>query len=522
MSRKHEIGLALIVAMAAAACDNPRSAQPTASAPAGANASATTTAQASPVTAGAPAQPAISATPAAATAAPAVTAAASAMPAKEHVFRTEPVKPGYLRFEPPALEVPPGGSENWAQFVGGPLDQDYDVEDVNGVQSEGGHHALVYATSMGEPPGTTRLWKDEDQLAARLMGGIGGEGGANVSLPAGIVFRIRKGSYILIQTHYLNASDKTIVGRSVIDVKLAPMDKTRRVASMMSNTSLAINLPAHAQTGMDVYCDVQKDLQFLMISNHMHDWGTATVTDYVDPQGVMHVFKNDVTWSGDYALNPEWTKFPVETPGLITKGSRMHTHCTWNNNTDAPIKFPTEMCVFFGFVLNENDIYCTDNKWSEASNPNSSAAESSSSTPTTTAGAAAPTPAVTSSAGGASGALAGAGGASGAAGGAASTAPAFGCTGDKDKALMDASDFSSKTESCALSCFSDPDVASCSKPCFERTIGLSPACATCNSSNLACSMKTCFSECLTDSASAPCRDCVKAKCDPAFRQCTGT
>ena len=440
----------------------------------------------------------------------------------ERVFRTEPVKPGYLRFEPPALEVPPGGSEDWAQFVGGPLDQDYDVVDVNGVQSAGGHHALVYATSMGEPPGTTRLWKDEDQLSARLMGGIGGEGGANVNLPPGIVFRIRKGSYILIQTHYLNSTDKPLVGRSVIDVKLAPMDKSRRVASMMSNTSLAVSLPPHAQTAMDVYCDVQKDLQFLMISNHMHDWGTATVTDYVDPQGMMHVFKNDVTWSGEYALNPVWTKFPVETPGVVPKGSRMHTHCAWNNNTDAPIKFPSEMCVFFGFVLNENDIYCTDNKWSEASSPDSSDAATEPTTATPTAGAAGQAP-VASSAAGSSGALAGAGGTGGAGGATAgSAAPASGCTGDKDRALMDASDFSSKTESCALSCFSDPDVASCSKPCFVSKIGLSAPCAACNASNLACSMKSCFSECLTDSASAPCRDCVKSKCDPAFKACTGT
>jgi len=508
------IALALIVAIAGA-CDNPRAAQPAASSPAGAT--ATATAAPAPVAAGAPSQPAISA----AAPTPAVSTAATAMTASERVFRTEPVKPGYLRFEPPALEVAPGGSENWAQFVGGPLDQDYDVVDVNGVQSPGGHHALVYATSMGEPPGTTRLWKDEDQLAARLMGGIGGEGGANVNLPAGIVFRIRKGSYILIQTHYLNATDKMMVGRSVIDVKLAPMDTSRRVASMMSNTSLAINLPARSQTSLDVYCDVQKDLKFLMISNHMHDWGTTTVTDYVDPQGMMHVFKNDVTWSGDYALNPEWTKFTVETPGLIPKGSRMHTRCAWNNNTDAPIKFPTEMCVFFGFVLNENDIYCTDNKWSEASDPNSTAAASVSPSVMTApvagaAGQAAPTP---SSAGGAPGSLAGAGGTSGMAG---STAAAGGCTGDKDKSLMDASDFSSKTESCALSCFSAPDVASCSKPCFEGTIGLSAGCAACNATNLACSMKSCFSECLTDSASAPCRDCVKTKCDPAFRACTGT
>src|SRR5262245_48984531 len=34
-------------------------------------------------------------------------------------FFTEPVAEGYQRFEPPALEVGPGESYDWAQWVGG-------------------------------------------------------------------------------------------------------------------------------------------------------------------------------------------------------------------------------------------------------------------------------------------------------------------------------------------------------------------------------------------------------------------
>lgn len=497
MFRISSLSLALLV-VATVACDN--------GAPPAPPASMASMAEAAPVSPAAapalPAQTVINSQPASAGA-----PAGSALSAPKE-FHTEPVKPGYLRFEPPAIEVLPGASDDWAQFVGGPLDRDYDVVEVNGVQSMGGHHALVYATTMGEAPGTTRLWKEEDQLSARLMGGIGGEGGANVSLPAGIVFRVRKGSYILIQTHYLNAGDKPIVGRTVIDLLLTPSDPAHRVASMMSNATLAVNLAPHQETGMDVYCNVQKDLQFLMISNHMHDWGTSSLTEFTDPQGATHMLKNDVTWSGDLALNPVWTKFPVDAPGVVPKGSMLHTHCTWNNGTDAAIKFPKEMCVFFGFVLNENDLYCTENKWSEA-------ASSTSSEP-------AVTPASVSQAGHAGSPSAGASAQAGS-GGASATAPAAaGCTGEQDKAVMGASDFASKTQSCGLSCFSDPDVATCSRPCFERTIGLSPACASCNATNLACGMKSCFNECLSDSASAPCLDCVKAKCDPAFRICTGT
>ena len=419
---------------------------------------------------------------------------------KAKLFLTEPVKPGYQRFEPPAIDVPVGGSEDWAQWVGGPLDQDYDVIDINGMQSVGGHHALVYATTDAQMPGTTRLWQDQDQVTARLMGGIGGEGGANVNLPAGIVFRVKKGSYILIQTHYLNTSESPIVGRTVIDVSLSPVDPSRRVASMMSNTSLAISLPPHEQTVMDIECAVQKDLQFLQISNHMHDMGTTTVTDFVDPEGAVHVLKDDVSWSGDLALNPNFTKFPVEAPGFVPKGSMLRTRCTWFNTADTTIKFPAEMCVFFGFVLNDNDLYCIDGKWSEASSGETMAA----------AGASAP---------GSGGTGAGSGGQGGSD---TSAGAAEGCTSMSDQDIMNAAAFDQQSTDCATPCGLDPDVAACTTPCFENTVGLSHACAVCNAVNVACGAKACLSDCLADSAGMACRSCVEANCDPAFRMCTGT
>lgn len=449
-------------------------------------------------------QPAMS--PATPMQSPASGAAGSGAAEKE--FHAPPLEPGYQRYEPPPIDVGVGESNDWAQWVGGPLDQDYDVVDIKGDQSVGGHHALMYATVDEQPTGFTRIWKDEDQLAARLMGGIGGEGGANVNLPPGVVFRVKKGSYLLIQTHYLNVLDHPIVGHTVVDIKLEPVDLSRTVASMMSNTTLSIDLPPGKQTVMDIYCDVQRDLRFIQVSNHMHDYGKTSVTSWIDPEGMKHVLKDDVTWSGDLALNPNFTKFPAESPRVVAKGSRLHTQCTWHNTSDTNVKFPTEMCVFFGFVYSDSDIYCTDNKWAEAS--------STTAPPEPAAGTGAagmPAPVAGSGAAGAAGSSAAAG----------SPAPAaMGCTSDADQALMDAAAFDQQATDCAIPCAFDPDVTTCTTPCFERTVGLSHACAVCNAANTACGSKMCRSECLLDSAGAPCRDCVMTNCDPAFRMCTGT
>lgn len=425
---------------------------------------------------------------------------APAAPEVESDFKRPPLAEGYQRYETMPIDVPVGASGDWAQWVGGPLDQDYDIIDITGEQSKGGHHALVYATVDAQPPGTTRIWRDEDQTTTRLMGGIGGEGGANVNLPDGIVFRVKKGSYIVVQTHYLNAYERPVVGRTVVDVKFAPVDRTRRVASILSSTSLAVDLPAREDSVMDVYCTVQRELRFLQFSNHMHDYGMATFTEFTDPQGAVHILKDDKTWSGDLALNPNFTIFDEATPSVVPQGSVLHTRCTWRNSTDGNVKFPTEMCVFFGFILNESDIYCTDGKWSEA-------------TSTTGSDGSLPSGGADEGAAGKGAADAGAAGAAGPGG--------SGCTSTEDQALMDSAEFEQQSTGCALACAFDPDVAMCTTPCLED-IGLSHACASCNATNIACGSQMCRLDCLADSASPACRSCVMTNCDPAFRACTGT
>jgi hypothetical protein len=401
-----------------------------------------------------------------------------------------PVAPGYQRFVASPVDVPMGSSDDWAQWVGGPLDQDYDVVDITGWQSVGGHHAILYATPDANPPGTTRLWRDADQLTTRIMGGVGGEGGANARLPPGVVFRVKKGKYLLMQTHFLNVQPRTLVGRSVLDVKLEPVDRSRRVASILSSTVLKVNVLASGKTSVDVTCPVQADVQFIQIANHMHDYGQSAFTEYTDPAGQLHMLKRDDAWSGEWALNPNFTHFPVEAPAVIPKGSVIHTRCNFANQTAKEVAFPAEMCVFFGFILSEVDIYCTDGKWSIAS---------SSDEPVQPAGDAGISDA-----------------------GPAADAGPGGCLDSNDQAIMKAATFDQRSTDCSVPCAFDTDVASCTARCFQRDVGLSASCARCNGVNVACGAKNCFTDCLTDSASPACRSCVSTNCDPAFHMCTGT
>ena len=218
-----------------------------------------------------------------------------------------PLQDGFKRFTVPAVDVPAGTTDDWIQWVSGPTDQDYDVIALKGAQSKGGHHALMLSISEANEPGFTRKYTERDQLTSSSLGGIGAEGDAQI--PEGVVFRLRKGSYLAIQSHYLNVTDKDIKGETYIDIKLTPRDEKNTVAGHFASTSLMIALPPKAETTQDVHCRVEQDLHILRMTNHMHYAGVSTFTEYTDPSGTTRMLKQDDMWSEDWALTPNYDNF---------------------------------------------------------------------------------------------------------------------------------------------------------------------------------------------------------------------
>jgi hypothetical protein len=273
------------------------------------------------------------------------------------------VAPGFVRYETQPVAVGAGEDGMWAEWVAPPLESDMDVVEVTGLQSKGGHHALLYATTNIQPVGTSRTWQDGDQLTSRTAGGIGGEGDDAIQLPPGVVFRIPKGSALLIQSHYLNANNDTIEGRSVLDVKLAPADPSAQVAGLLASTTLKISIPPDATTVTDVSCTLQRDLRVLMYANHMHNWGVSASTELISADGTSTPLKLDPAWDPSWAFHPNYTRFTLQTPALLPAGSTIHTTCTWSNNKTTALSFPDEMCVFAGFYIGESDATCVDGNW---------------------------------------------------------------------------------------------------------------------------------------------------------------
>src|SRR5262245_28613358 len=143
-------------------------------------------------------------------------------------FSPPPVADGFTRYIlPPIRGIKPGYDHMWCQYLEAPAtDQDYDIVWVDGVQSKGGHHLVLYSTTGPVTPAATEECVDADMVSVRFLGGVGGEGATSLSkvLVPGTVFRMPKGSRYMANVHYINATDHPIDGQGVIDIKIGPPD----------------------------------------------------------------------------------------------------------------------------------------------------------------------------------------------------------------------------------------------------------------------------------------------------------
>jgi hypothetical protein len=274
------------------------------------------------------------------------------------------VADGYVRLEPPVITLEAGESGQWVQYVADPFDQDMDVVDIVGHQGVGGHHAVLYSSPNVEAIGTTREWQKVDQLVDRFLGGLGGEGAEEIALPEGAVFRVPAGQALYINTHYLNATDAPIEGWSRLDVKFEPADQSRIAVGLFTNVTLGFEAtPGFSEA--TTTCTVERDIDLVMFTNHMHEWGLAARTTLLPPgadtDAEPQMIKDDPMWNYEWATNPNFERYSVAAPFRLASGSQITTSCSWDNTTGESLRFPDEMCLFLSFHIDgSGDVSCVD------------------------------------------------------------------------------------------------------------------------------------------------------------------
>jgi hypothetical protein len=275
--------------------------------------------------------------------------------------------PGFTRFLTPTMkDIAPGDNLEYCQWVAGPADVAQDVLEFTGLQSPTGHHAVLYATSATQfPVGETHLCTEEDTLPISFVGALGGEGTSSsaAKLPDGLYFRLQAGQALMINTHWLNATDEPVDGQAVIDVKLAPASDQRQTADLFANTGVKFKLVSGTNS-FDTSCVLEQDMNFAMVGNHMHTHGTSAYSELIRLDGTKAMLAEDTTWAYDQQFNPKYTMFSLATPMVAHAGDTVHTHCEWQNTENKALTFPDEMCVGIGFYFpSHGQIGCVEGVW---------------------------------------------------------------------------------------------------------------------------------------------------------------
>jgi len=303
-------------------------------------------------------------------------------------FDPPPPAEGFTRFEAEAVrDVAPGADVTYCQYVMEPLDHDMDVLSVFGYQSQFGHHAaaFVYMPAAGEMPGANfpcmgaeftgppsdgGATTETGGTMGAFLGALGGEDGREpgTALPEGVGIRLPAGSGIMLNVHFLNAGEEMIDGDAVVDVQFAEPDPNRKLAAMFVNVNTQFALAPTTQTSSSADCVVQSDIDLIMMTNHMHEYGTSASTIVTRAEGgATEMLHEDPSWTFDMQFNAVYSRWSIDAPLQLRAGDTVRTTCNWDNGTSAEVNFPREMCVGVGFALvtgeNPNAPVCYDGTW---------------------------------------------------------------------------------------------------------------------------------------------------------------
>jgi hypothetical protein len=280
-------------------------------------------------------------------------------------FKPGPAPENGAQIVIPIMRGIPAGSDNeictWTDMI---ADRDLMVRAVQGFQTETGHHVVVYKTKSYEPPGTRRNCNFDDLTSLRFVAGAGGEGIWDKNeAPGNLAFTIEKDYQIVVNEHFLNATQKPHDAQSVVNIYFAEPGKTYVRSGALAFVDTAINLPP-GLASHEIECEVRDDYAAWYAIPHMHKWGTRIQVDHKSAGATKRLF--DTEWAPQYTFRPPEMRVDPATPIHFKKGDRVHVRCEWNNDTGANLGFGPEMCVFYAQTVDERRLgnwACDAGQW---------------------------------------------------------------------------------------------------------------------------------------------------------------
>lgn len=223
-------------------------------------------------------------------------------------------------------------------------------------QSEYGHHATLNGTNADPeeyPDGAVMDCTEPDSLPMTnldplFIGGTAvefsvGDHDAELGLPDGMAVRLPEGQRVILQSHYVNTSPDDILVADAVNVGLVPEDEVETWVGAFVHTNTTFSLPPGESTTITVECTWEDELNLLFLTGHLHEWGSAIKVEHIRGDVTETVY--DVpAWDPLYRDAPPYNVYD-EGEYTVQPGDVFRTTCTWFNDLDQALDFPSEMCA---------------------------------------------------------------------------------------------------------------------------------------------------------------------------------
>jgi len=212
----------------------------------------------------------------------------------------DPPKNGVQVLTPPFDDIQPATDNEVCTWTDITFDHEVDVKSTLGYQTEPpGHHAILFYTLEKQPAGTQRICTDTDMASFRYLTGNGNNGDLNEA-PGNLVFRVPKGAQLVVNSHYLNATDEVLRGQSVINVNFADAGPHTPSGSLaIVDTSLEVATGVTSQT---MHCTYDRDFKLWYFIPHKHRWGKHINIDLTLSGTKTRMV--DLDWQEQYTFHP--------------------------------------------------------------------------------------------------------------------------------------------------------------------------------------------------------------------------
>ncbi len=227
--------------------------------------------------------------------------------------------------------------------------------------TKGSHHVLLYGTLYTEIPTANRHGDAVDtsgvfecaegapadwQVAGILAAAQSPSGVPVIDLPDGVAVHLAPGQVVLMNAHYLNASNDALDVDARINVESVPAESVREEAGVLFFYNPFIHVPPTGRASARMSCPILRDITLLNGQSHMHRRGTGYEAVLRDGQGApVRTLYSDNRWED---VRIELFSPPVQIPA----GHSIDYRCDYQN-TEARDVFQglttkDEMCMFAG------------------------------------------------------------------------------------------------------------------------------------------------------------------------------